>query len=378
MTRTLRIAAAAGVLSLVVAACTVSFGDPTTTSSTTTTEPPTATTTTILESGRSLEVVTCESAPEEMEILCESYDLIRRHYVDEIDDETLALAATQGLEGLDGTQTTGDLTCAIPADPFADSCNLAAEVAETSTEAAEAMVIGLANYALDVNSVYLDEESLALVEEEQEGQIEGIGALVTAEDLSSGESELCSIMSDTCHLTIVSTIAGSPAEAAGLQADDLVVGVNGTDISGWTLDEVTAVVRGPSGTDVDLLIRRGGDTFEVTITRAAIVIPVVQSETVGDAGYIRLNIFSDNADEQFEEAVEELVDQGVDSLVVDLRDNPGGLLDTAVAITSQFLPDGDVVVTQSPGADTSYEVTGRTVVPQGKAFQIESTMLATT
>ena len=364
MTRTFRIAAAAGVLSLIVTACTVSIGVPTTTSSTTTTEPPTATTTTLLESGRSLEVVTCDSAPEEMEILCESYDLIRRHYVDEIDDATLAAAATQGLENLDGTETTGDLTCAIPADPFADSCNVAAELADTATEAAEAMVIGLANYALDVNSVYLDVESLALVEEEQEGEIEGIGALVTAEDLSSGQSELCSIMSETCHLTIVSTITGSPAEAAGLLPDDLVIGVNDMDITGWTLDEVTAVVRGPSGTDVNLLVRRGEETFEVTITRAAIGIPVVQSEAVGDAGDIRLNIFSENADEQFEIAVEDLVATGVDALVVDLRDNPGGLLDTAIAITSQFIADGDVVVTQSPGADTTYEVTGRTVVPE--------------
>ena len=364
MTRNLRLTAALGALTLLIAACSVISGAGETTSSTTTTEPPTATTTTVLESGRSLEVVTCESAPEEMEILCESYDLISRHYVDEISDEDLAAAASEGLQALDGTTTTDELTCAIPADPFAASCNVAAEQAETSTEAAEAMVAGLANYALDANSVYLDEDSLALVEEEQEGEIEGIGALVTAEDLSSGESELCSIMSDTCHLTIISTISGSPAEAAGLQPNDLVVGVNGNDITGWTLDEVTAVVRGPSGTDVDLLIQRGDQQLEVTITRAAIVIPVVNSETVGDAGYIRLNIFSDNADEQFEEAVEQLVDLGVTSLVVDLRDNPGGLLDTAIAITSHFLADGDVVVTQSPGADRTYEVTGRTVVPE--------------
>lgn len=142
------------------------------------------------------------------------------------------------------------------------------------------------------------------------------------------------------------------------------MGVDGIDITDWTLDEVTAVVRGPSGTDVILLIERGDDRFEVPITRAAIVIPVVESSVVGDVGYVKLNLFTDNADEQMEEAIDELLEQEIDSLVVDLRDNPGGLLDTAVAVASQFIPDGDVVVTQSPDSDTSYEVNGRMIVPE--------------
>ncbi len=335
-----------------------------TTTTTTTTPPPVSTTSTILESGRSLEVVSCSAAPEELEIVCDSYDLIKRHYVDEIDDAELAEAASSGLEDLDGTSSTSDLVCVIPSDSFVEACNIAAARAASSFEAAEAMVEGLANYALDANSVYLDSDSLALVEEEQEGEIEGIGALVTAEDGSSGEVVQCSIISETCRLTIVSVISDSPAEAAGMLAEDVVVGVNGDDIIDWSLDEVTARVRGPSGTDVDLTILRGSETFVMPITRAAIVIPVVESERVGNTGYIRLNIFTENADEQFEEAVDELVDQGIDSLVVDLRNNPGGLLDTAIAITSQFLADGDVVVTQSPDTETSYEVSGDTSVPE--------------
>jgi carboxyl-terminal processing protease len=101
----------------------------------------------------------------------------------------------------------------------------------------------------------------------------------------------------------------------------------------------------------------------VTITRAAVVIPVVESETVGDAGYVRLNLFTDGAGDQFEEAVSRLLGQGVDSLVVDLRDNPGGLLDTAIEVASVFLADGDVVVTQGPESTTSYEVSGEPIVP---------------
>ena len=355
-------------LAFVAAACfpgeQVESTSTSTTATTTTTLAPVATTSTVLESGRQLEVVGCATAPAELEIVCESYDLIKRHYVDDIDDEILAEAASSGLEDLDGTNSTADIVCVIPSDSFVESCNIAAEQAASSTEAAEAMVVGLANYALDANSVYLDSDSLALVEEEQEGEIEGIGALVTAEDVSSSEVVQCSIISETCRLTIVSVISGSPAEGAGMLAEDVIVGVNGKDITDWTLDEVTATVRGPSGTNVDLTILRGDETFLMPITRAAIVIPVVESEIVGNTGYIRLNIFTENADEQFEEAVDELVDQGIDSLVVDLRNNPGGLLDTAIAITSQFLADGDVVVTQSPDTETSYEVSGDTSVPE--------------
>jgi carboxyl-terminal processing protease len=104
---------------------------------------------------------------------------------------------------------------------------------------------------------------------------------------------------------------------------------------------------------------------EIRITRAAVVIPVVVSEVVDDAGYVALNLFTDNADEQFEDAVNGLLAQGVDSLVIDLRDNPGGLLDTAIEVASAFLPDGDVVVTESPDSSTSYPVSGHTLVPEG-------------
>jgi carboxyl-terminal processing protease len=163
---------------------------------------------------------------------------------------------------------------------------------------------------------------------------------------------------------IVSTIEGSPAEAAGVESGDFIVEVNGDPIQGWTLDEVTARVRGPAGTDVDLTFERGGSTYDVTITRAAVVIPVVSSEQFDDIGYVRLNIFSDNADEQLSEAISELLDGGISELVFDMRDNPGGLLDTAIEVTSLFLPDGEVVITQNPESDRSFAVTGDFLVPE--------------
>jgi carboxyl-terminal processing protease len=309
-------------------------------------------------------MVGCDPADSEVEIVCEAYDLVRRHYVDDVSDQDLAEAASLGLRELDGTTATSELVCAAPAVAFQETCEIAMGAADSSIEAAEAMVWGLTAYGLDANSVYFDAASLELVEEEQEGEIEGIGALVRAEDSSSGESVLCSVISETCQMLILSTIAGTPAERAGLERDDIIVEVDGQDIRGQTIDEVTANVRGPAGTDVTLTVDRAGTVFDVAITRAAVVVPAVMSEVVGNTGYVALNLFTDNADDQFQAAVSGLLDQGVDNLVVDLRDNPGGLLDTSIEVTSLFLPDGDVVITESPDTSTSYPVNGNPIVPE--------------
>ncbi len=314
-------------------------------------------------SDRALEISGCDDPAQEVEIVCQAYELIGRNYVDPVSDADLASAASRGVSELNGTASKGDLICAAPTGEFGDTCRLALGEADSANEAAEAMVAGLAKYALDPNSVYLDRDALDLLDEEQDGEIQGIGALVSAEDESDALPGQCAIVSDTCRLTIISTIAGSPAQLAGLIRDDVIVGVNGSDISGWTVDEVTATVRGQAGSEVSIDILRGDEQLSFSITRAEVVIPVVESETVGEAGYVKLNLFTDEADEQFEEAVSRLLGQGVDSLVIDLRDNPGGLLDTAIEVVSVFLAEGDVVVTQSPDSTTSYEVSGESIVP---------------
>jgi len=325
--------------------------------------PTAAPTSTTRTNDREVETVSCDQAIEDVEIVCEVYELIRRHYVDDPSDANLADAASLGVSDLDGSASTGDLVCAAPTGEFAATCQLTLGEAETTAEAAEAMVSGLATYGLDANSVYLDRDSLALLEEEQDGEIQGIGALVIAEDSSTGSQEQCSVVSDVCRLIVVSTINGSPAEAAGLVQDDLIIGVDGSDVSGWTVDEVTSTVRGEAGTEVTITILRGDRELDITITRAEVVIPVVESELVGSAGYVKLNLFTADADEQFEEAVSNLLLSGIDSLVVDLRDNPGGLLDTAIEIASVFLAEGEVVVTEGPESSTSYEVSGHPIVP---------------
>jgi carboxyl-terminal processing protease len=352
-------------LAMVVAACQTAETAPTTTTepSAETTSPGAPATTTVPAVTRPVRLVGCDPADPDVEIVCETYDLIQRHYVDPVSDEDLAQAAAMGLDGLDGSAATTEVVCAAPAIPFQETCEQGARDAENSVEAAEAMVAGLATFGLDPNSVYLDPEAKELVEEEQHGEIQGIGALVTAEDASGDTVETCAVVSETCRMVIVSTIAGTPAEAAGLEREDVLVAVDSVDVIGQTIDEVTAQVRGPAGTPVTLTVDRDGELIDITIVRADIVIPVVVSEVVDDAGYLALTVFTDNADEEFASALEDLLAEGVDTLVIDLRDNPGGLLDSAIEVVSAFLPDGDVVVTESPESSISYPVSGHAIVP---------------
>jgi C-terminal peptidase prc len=358
------------IIGLLAAACTTGSGVTDTSTSqpavtTTIGSGPGDTSTTTATSGRQLELVGCDDAGDEIAIVCEAYDLIKSHYVDPIDDATLAEAARMGLELLDGTDSSELLVCATPDDAFSPVCDLAADTADDSTQAAEAMVAGLAGYALDANSGYFDPQALQLLEEEQEGQIEGIGALVSPEDQTlPGDNKQCAVVSETCEILIVSTIAGAPAEGAGLMRDDEIVAVDGADIVGWAVDEVTATVRGPAGTDVVLTIDRGGDVFDVSITREAVVIPVIESEVVGDVGYLRLWNFTGTASSQFETALVALLGEGVSELVFDLRDNPGGFLTTAIDVTSAFKDEGDVVRTEGPDETRSYSVNGSAIVPR--------------
>lgn len=360
-------------VALIAAACTPESDDGTSTTagptsttlagSTTTTEDLVSPTTAPVPV-RDLDVVQCDDASEEVAIVCEAYDLVVENYVDDVDVAHLADAAALGLGVLDGADSDELLVCAIPADVFADTCDIAAGAADDSIEAAEAMVAGMVSYGLDPNSAYLDPQALELLQEDQDGEIEGIGALVSPEDETlPGENKQCGVISETCRIRIASTISGAPAEGAGLQSDDVIVGVDGSLILGWTVDEVTAAVRGPAGSDVTLTIERDGEEFEVTITRASVRVPTVETETIGDVGYVSLSNFSGTASSQFEQAVVERLSDGVDELVIDFRNNPGGFLTTAIDVASVFVPDGEVVVTQGPGDSESYPVTGNAIVP---------------
>lgn len=300
--------------------------------------------------------ITCSEAGEQTPI-CEAFDLIERFYVDPVPVNELATSAAEAVENLDTNPANESLTCHLPADAFELVCTAMSLEGASQSDSIEATLMGMMS-ALDANSAYLDPAALRLLEEDQSGEVEGIGALVASEDLTAAdpESTPCGVISDTCRLVVVSTFNDSPAERAGLLGGDVMMGVNGQDIEGWTIDEVTATVRGPAGTRVTLTIERAGQSLEIVIVRASLAIPVVETAVIGDTGYLRLNLFTDQSDVQVHTALESLLNDGIHQLVLDLRDNPGGALDATVGIASEFLDGGIVVRTEAPDSEDSYEV----------------------
>lgn len=207
-------------------------------------------------------------------------------------------------------------------------------------ELAYAAIEGLLDTLGDDYTRFAPPDVAARMRESLQGSFEGIGAFVNEND--EGLTE------------IVRPMNGQPAALAGLRAGDVVIGVDGESVIGQSLDEVIAKIRGPEGTEVSLTIRRDGEEepLEFTVQRQLIEIPVIESEMLeDDIAYLRLTSFNRNADTQLRETMQELLAQNPAGLVLDLRDNPGGLLDQTVAIADYFLPEGVVLYERSSTFD---------------------------
>lgn len=160
-------------------------------------------------------------------------------------------------------------------------------------------------------------------------------------------------------LRIVSVLPDSPALAAGLQADDVIKTINGREVGKMTSDEAIARIKGPEGTEVDLQIARADEVLDFTITREEIDLPSVRASLQDDVGYVQLVTFADGAAKSVREEVERLTEQGAEGIVLDMRDNGGGLFDEAVEVASVFIEDGDIVSYESrTEEDVIYEAEG--------------------
>lgn len=143
---------------------------------------------------------------------------------------------------------------------------------------------------------------------------------------------------------VVNPMPGSPAEKAGIKPGDIITHVDGKTVSGLTSGEVAAKVRGIEGSKVSVTVKREGKSLTFTIERKAIQLPSLEYRMIGEAiGYINLYRFTSDSPQEMEEALNNLMDQKMETLVLDLRDDPGGLLDVAVKIAGEFVPKGPVV-----------------------------------
>ncbi len=278
---------------------------------------------------------------------------------------SLALAAVLGALLFGGGYLAGSggsaSGCATPDDSFAAFCEaydrLQREYVDDldSDKLAEGAIRGMFQYGVeDPYSGYMAPEQYQQALGDLSGAFSGIGAeMAIRNTVDAADLAACTELSDTCRLVVVAPLAESPAERAGLQTGDFVLAVDGESVNGTTMEDQISKIRGESGTDVTLTLLRGeGESFDLTITRAEITLQEVETRMIeGHIGYIALNGFSAPAADQFRTALSDLLDQGADQIVFDLRDNPGGYIDAAQKIASQFIDSGVIFTQESAGDD---------------------------
>lgn len=202
----------------------------------------------------------------------------------------------------------------------------------------------------DRYSEYFSQEKLESFNQEIEGRFSGIGLTVIGVEKG---------------LRVAEVFKHSPADEAGIEPGDTIVSVEGESIAGQSSDEATQKIKGPEGTKVTIGVRdrKSGKVRELTIVRAEVALPNVSSSVKTmrgkRLGYVRLLSFSEGAHALLENAVQKVQKEGAEGIVLDLRHNPGGLLDEAVLSASLFLPEGEtVVITKSRTQGESVHKTG--------------------
>ncbi len=198
---------------------------------------------------------------------------------------------------------------------------------------------GMVNSFNDPYTMFFPPKQAKLFADEVKGEFSGVGMEVTQKD---------------GLLTVISPLKGSPAEKAGILPGDILVKINGTTTENMNVDEAISQIRGKEGTTVKVTVARKdkNELIDITITRATIAVPIVDTKTTGDVFIISLYSFSENSSKLFTEALQKFTDSGLKKLVIDLRNNPGGYLDSAVDIGSYFIPQGKIIVREDQGNDS--------------------------
>ncbi|MPY75435.1 MAG: PDZ domain-containing protein [Alphaproteobacteria bacterium] len=253
-------------------------------------------------------------------LFAQVYEQVQMHYVREVDEEALVTAASQ------------EMRKRYPDPSKAKDKDLV-----------EAAVYGMLG-SLDTYSTYLDEEHWRSLREQTRGRFGGLGIEVRKE----GD-----------YIEIVSPIDGTPAARAGLKTGDRILSANGRSLEGVLLRDAVLELRGDPGSKVVLGIKRGEKPpFDVTLERAIINIASVRWRTEGNIGYIRITSFSERVGEEVAEAVLALkreLGPRARGLILDLRNNPGGLLDQSIKVSDMFLDKGRIVSTRERFYEHHYD-----------------------
>lgn len=214
----------------------------------------------------------------------------------------------------------------------------------TDKELIESAISGMLQ-SLDPHSSYLSPESYKDMQVKTKGTFGGLGIEITMEG---------------GFVKVVSPIDDTPAANAGMQPGDLIIGINGESIKGLTINEAVSRLRGPVKSKITITVVRGEkDPFDVEIIRDVIKIRSVKHEIINNIGYVRLTTFSDTTTSGMENSINEIKKELGDKfqgLILDLRNNPGGLLNQSISVTDAFLNQGEIVSTQGRKADDTSRV----------------------
>ena len=191
-------------------------------------------------------------------------------------------------------------------------------------------VKGMVNSLGDPHSIYMDAKMYKEFMIETEGSFGGVGIVIGVKDK---------------NLTVVSPIEGTPSEKAGIKSGDQIAKIDGVESKDMALDEAVGKIRGPEGSTVILSIRRGDEPLkDYALVRSNIQIKTVAGKMLPDGiGYIRISMFNENTGSDLVKKYQELEKEGMKAVVLDLRDNPGGLLQESVKVSNLFVPKGPVV-----------------------------------
>lgn len=210
----------------------------------------------------------------------------------------------------------------------------------------EGMYKGLVSSLKDPYSVYYTKDEFAALMESSSGSYCGIGAYVS-QDVKTGV------------ITIVKPFEGGPAYEVGILPGDIIYKVSGEEATGKDLSEIVSKMKGEEGTTVDLEIIRAGESepIKLTIERRTVEVPTISYEMLDNkVGYIQIAEFDEVTGPQFRSAITDLDNQGMKGLVIDLRNNPGGLLDTVCDMLDRMLPEGLIVYTEDKNGTRTEEV----------------------
>ncbi|MFX4262593.1 S41 family peptidase [Pelotomaculum propionicicum] len=219
-----------------------------------------------------------------------------------------------------------------------------------SAQMIDGAIKGIVNSLNDPYSVYLEPKTFAMLQEQIKGSFGGLGILVGVKDQ---------------NLTVVRAYQGTPAARAGIEAGDVIVKINESDARGIDLETAINLMRGPVGSTINLTVERQGSTLQFTnIAREEISVPTVEGRVIvnSDIGYVIISQFTERTPEELKAVLANLQGSKIKGLILDLRDNPGGELTSAVNVAKNFIPKGPIVyIDYRTGRDQEFPSEGLTV-----------------